>query len=826
MIVSKVQRFFYRKIAFLLLVLFCHRQLWSSALRFGCARWRAPRPLYYYDSALISISHPTFTSIKSSSTSSSLLSSTQKHHDRRVTIDPISLFNADIERVASVPSPKSAQRAEQMLNHMQDLYKSGSRTIRPNKATYIIVINAYGEFIMWLRKNNPKGLTSSTVMNAVVRATTLHNELWELYVEHPKLNSLLKPDVATYNALLNVLAQASGCAGDMRYNSSRNLMNIAHDSNSQITPLLGQNIDTSKNCSFAELSELILMQMDRMSKTSTIISGHDEHGDLAPNIISYETVIKSWSISKHPDAPKRAAALLQYLEVQNSTITPTTHCYNMVIEAYAKSGLVSDFEKASSLLRRLEAAHLPAASKSEFCKPTVVSYAPLIYNLVRKVQQVIEKSSTDRSSSSEKMLLILKQLTDLLRSAVKVYREQNKSVHRNEDTDRLTFCFNIVINAWCSLPSGNTFAAKMAEDLLCKLEQLHEDGYGAKPDIVTYNSVMKVISRAPDGGSERCFRLLKRMDKLWIESCNISDVKPDIYTYSTCIDALVKSGEKGAAEKADQLLKQLEPRFLKGENVLNKYMFAAVMNAYIKSGHADTVGMVEKLLQRMKALYGTSRNDSLQPDVVCYTSLIIAYAHSKVAGSSEKVVSILEEIEMLHESGQQHMIPNVRTYTAAVQAISTSREKNIAKKAKAIIDRMAQRYNEGKLEEPPNIFTFNYMLNACANTSGADKEKMEAFSIAIQIFKKVLHDSRLKPNSFTYAFFLKACAKLLPPSVQRERIAFQTFQRCCRDGQVSDEVLFRTKQVCSRGVIKGLLWKDSNGEYVEKVPTAWSKNTK
>jgi hypothetical protein len=192
------------------------------------------------------------------------LYTSQQHHENGVSIDPISLFNADIERVASLPSPKSAQRAELMLNQMRDLYQAGSRTIRPNRETYIIVIHAHGELIKRLRSCNSKGLTSTVVINAVQRATALHNELWDLYNEDPLLNSLLKPDAATYNAVLNVLAQASGCPGDKRYSYPRTLINNTYDSNYTITQPFDPKINGStNNVSFAELSEMIVAQIEK-----------------------------------------------------------------------------------------------------------------------------------------------------------------------------------------------------------------------------------------------------------------------------------------------------------------------------------------------------------------------------------------------------------------------------------------------------------------------------------------------------------------------------------------------------------------------------------
>jgi hypothetical protein len=183
---------------------------------------------------------------------------------------------------------------------------------------------------------------------------------------------------------------------------------------------------------------------------------------------------------------------------------------------------------------------------------------------------------------------------------------------------------------------------------------------------------------------------------------------------------------------------------------------------------------------------------------------------------------MLEEMESLYDNDGNRMIkPNVRTYTAVIQAISTSRDqRGKAKLTDHIVNRMIQRYEEGKLNELPNIYTYNYMLNACANImEDSPEEQFEAFSLAVAVFKKILHDTRLPQDSFTFAFFLKACANLLPPSAQREQLALHAFQRCCRDGQVSTEVISRLKQICSEDVLQIALQNTNVGANTKQMMT-------
>ena len=763
----------------------------------------------------VSFIHPCCSSARPFLSLSSLTNN--NNNGNNIVVDPTFLFNADIDRVASAVTYNSAQRAEDMLKQMQDLHRSGSRTVRPNKQTFTIVIRAHGKVIQWLKNNTTnnnrknKQLSSSVVVNAATRAMELHQELWGLY--HATVSETtdekdlltLRPDAVSSTAVLQVLAHTSGCPGDWC------------DS--------GCDLPTNSSSCFAEQAEQILMEMIRLSAQDV---------NFTPDVTSYEAVLLAWCNSKHPNAAQRAAHILQLMIMESkisTTVFPTTNCFNKVLEAYAKS---RNLEMATTLLSRMENDGMQPRGDDDwntkndttlvlvrYPSPNVESYVPLILQLCRQTHQ--KRNNTTSKFISED----IQQATSLLKKAVKIYKEQ--SLDRQEDAELVKLCFNVVINAWASIPPTtsarrtNNIAPMMAEQLLDELEQLHVAGYKASPDTVTFNSVMKAFSKAQHskGASQHCLQLLSRMEN----NSSGSQCKPDVYSYSTCIDAIVKSDEEGAAETAENLLQQLEARFLEGETkIINKYMFSAVMNAYSNnnSEQFNAVEKVENLLERMKVLYNWSGEESVQPDVVCYTSLVKVYAQSKVAGSAQKAVDMLEEMESLYDNDGNRMIkPNVRTYTAVIQAISTSRDqRGKAKLTDHIVNRMIQRYEEGKLNELPNIYTYNYMLNACANImEDSPEEQFEAFSLAVAVFKKILHDTRLPQDSFTFAFFLKACANLLPPSAQREQLALHAFQRCCRDGHVSTEVISRLKQICSEDVLQIALQNTNVGANTKQMMT-------
>jgi pentatricopeptide repeat protein len=110
---------------------------------------------------------------------------------------------------------QSAERAEQLLLHMQELYESGQWQTRPNIITYNAVLNCWdaqkavprAESILRAMQNlpaveQPNVVSYNTVMHAywndVTKGETLVQEM---------LKRRITPDDSTRNSLLKALAQ-------------------------------------------------------------------------------------------------------------------------------------------------------------------------------------------------------------------------------------------------------------------------------------------------------------------------------------------------------------------------------------------------------------------------------------------------------------------------------------------------------------------------------------------------------------------------------------------------------------------------------------------
>jgi hypothetical protein len=103
-------------------------------------------------------------------------------------------------------------------------------------------------------------------------------------------------------------------------------------------------------------------------------------------------------------------------------------------------------------------------------------------------------------------------------------------------------------------------------------------------------------------------------------------VKPNVVTYGAVIDAYAKSGEHGAAARADTLLAnmiqlhQMDP-VRNADLQPNTYVFNTVINCWAKSKEPDAASKAEEMLVAMGRLH-SGGVPNLKPDAFTYTAVI------------------------------------------------------------------------------------------------------------------------------------------------------------------------------------------------------------
>ena len=102
-----------------------------------------------------------------------------------------------------------------------------------------------------------------------------------------------------------------------------------------------------------------------------------------------------------------------------------------------------------------------------------------------------------------------------------------------------------------------------------------------------------------------------------LHASGMPSLKPDNFTYTAVIDAWAKSGYRGAAARADQLLDKMEAKYLAGDVDLkpNSYTYNAVICALAKSGEAGAAARAERVLQNMVNRHRTGGDDDIKPTV-------------------------------------------------------------------------------------------------------------------------------------------------------------------------------------------------------------------
>jgi len=242
--------------------------------------------------------------------------------------------------------------------------------------------------------------------------------------------------------------------------------------------------------------------------------------------------------------------------------------------------------------------------------------------------------------------------------------------------------------------------------------------------------------------------------------------------------------------------------------------------------------------------------ESLQPDMIIYSTVIDAIARSGMVDSSCLALHMLDKVECAYLNtrdadvgkgmeSDESMKPSAKTYSCVLLALANDRKAGNDQKAWDMLDRMKV------VGVQPNAFTYNYIINCASYFVPSDddveirqRKKMETFKIALASFQSlrrcITTTTTLDagPDSFTYSFFLKACLNLLPPDDTRRNVVRQTVKECCERGVMSDQILRRLVRRLSEVEVIDLLsycGSDSIEVNLKMVKVAdlapdWSRN--
>ena len=452
---------------------------------------------------------------------------------------------------------------------------------------------------------------------------------------------------------------------------------------------------------------------------------------------NYNLIIDALAKSGRPWAGDQAEAILDYMvdsSAKNMYIAPNQISLNACIDAHAMSPKNDSARRAEALLNKLE------RWRREYkldLHPDCTSYNVVIkaWGLSRSVDAVqnaervfakLEKDGRavpDEISYSSLLNVYAKnswrdssaadKAENLL---LKMHQEHQQSSENIAPTVR---CFNAALDAHAR--SRDKHAGPRALKLLSLMEDMrHTSGNGDfLPDSWSYNLVIKALSKGGDRTSaKQALELLERMEK-WNKEGN-ERIAPDIITYNTCVDAFAKSRSKGSAEAAEGLyyrMKELRDDGDGGGVAPDAVTVASVIQSWALSGFDKSSA------RRAMELFEDAKKDPLiDLDTASYNAMLNclsksgsrqSLARALFRNAPDRAEKLLEEMEAESANGNTRIRPDVISYTSTISALARSNDRKAPYRAMQILAKMEAQAASGEENIRPNSMVSRLHLSSC-----------------------------------------------------------------------------------------------------------------
>jgi pentatricopeptide repeat protein len=625
---------------------------------------------------------------------------------------------------------------------------------------------------------------NQTINNAFSNNNINSNNTWMTTTEAGNATRLetgmevVRPNVRSYNALLNAMARASGSID--QDNSEKNNMT---------------NSDDIDDC-LARQAEQVLQRMFQLH--------HQGIPGVLPDVFSFAAVLMAYqrASSSNPQAAIRADGLVRYMEelyvARTIPAPPDVYHYTILCGTWAKSSSLhyySNSKTSTSTLVKGRRAAYKNNRASERCVQILVHMMkrhqegyPNVKPNVRTFNAVLDcLARTGQGERAEQLLYYM----------LNLYSKQGDRSARPD-----SFSFNSVIRAFSrdGIVKGS---GRRAEAVLDRFLEY-------------YDEEMSKTSTADNKNSN-----------MTLSSSSTYTVRPDLRSFTNIIAFYEKSKELDAPYRAEYVLNRLISLFKDGQKHLapTQFAIASVMDSYSATKHPDAGRNAERLLRLAHDL-----NDKYGAKIPVNTSLmnrvLYAWANCGDTDAGRAAQMNLDLMEEQCEQGAIGMCPNSRTYRLVLSAWSRSMNSDKAQRALGIIERIKEQQRSGKRGVSLDEHHYTIAINTCAFVDAGAEAESEAFRIAVNLFDEITASDELHPTSSTYGWFIQ-CGQLgVPEGVKTAHIE-RAFLRCCEDGLVDLFVFNRLKSVVSDSVFTRLVTKgrNSRGRYsFANLPAEWTKN--
>jgi len=321
-----------------------------------------------------------------------------------------------------------------------------------------------------------------------------------------------------------------------------------------------------------------------------------------------------------------------------------------------------------------------------------------------------------------------------------------------------------VMNACAKLKSSE--GAAMVEMWLSRIQEEHLAGNSSlQATTKMYTMAVDAWAKSGEkGAAVRAESLLQHMHNLYQADPEANvNLKPTTGIFNAVINAWARSKQTIAPNRARQILEWMEELHSRGDCDVapDKYTFNTVLHAYAKNGGKVAALKAQELLTRMNIMYARG-NTAAKPDTITYNIVINCLAKSGRKGAAYEAEALLSQMHNLHEQGDHDVKPNVITYGAIIDAWAKSQERGAASRADSILAHMIELHQSDPIRNAglmPNTYVFNTVINCWAKSKDHDAaSKAEEMLVAM----RQLHSCGmpgLKPDAFTYTAVIDAWSK-------------------------------------------------------------------
>lgn len=367
--------------------------------------------------------------------------------------------------------------------------------------------------------------------------------------------------------------------------------------------------------------------------------------------------------------------------------------------------------------------------------------------------------------------------------------------HETHYVDRM-----IVIDAWAkSAFPGRATRAQAVIDRMKKLAT-QTDNESLLPDALSYTCLLNAIIQDKEAGFvERCEEVVRTME------AGGGRAKPDVVSYNSIIKAYTLAR---TPEKAEAVLAKMEGRGISP----NRICYNNVMNAYCKSGSMESLEKALSILERME-----NSSAAATPDVVSYVICLDAVGKSRLKTRVQVAENLVERcLEFARNNSQ---LSKTKTIFHTLQLVySRSDDLDKHKKALGVIKMME---DNGLRPELPH---YNLVLSACSRLPLDAKEhiKDSAINMAASVLNVLQSSKTMRLDSAVYCNFFWVC-NLITSDKEKSQTIEALFQKCCADGLLDKLCIVALKRVAGNQ-FWSLVGRNGGHVDIASLDPSWSRN--